>query len=417
VALVTVRRTRWVRSWLRRGSGVAWLGVLRVAWLGVLRVAWLGVLRVAWLGVLRVAWLGVLRVAWLGVVGVTWLRSVVWGRRGLVVAVDWLGRVVRRGSGLSSVVTGTVGSRGGLGRVDGVRRLVVLRLLWGAVAVVVRRSLGRVGWVLCGIGGLVRTSGPCARVVIVGLCDCDRLGVVVVDNRLGGLAVRRRRVDGHVLAGDGVNTGLSVCLDLIFGLAAVVEVLVLLRPLSALVLLDVDWLVLVTLVAETGAAVTGERVLAHVIVNNLMNQLVQLIPDAGRVLCCGGGSTVATDRGGVVSEGLFLVVDSDVFLVLCDGDRLLVVVVDHGRHILVVFPLVALLAAVSCGNTGRVGLVLSGDRDRRLSVSRRDHWGVGLGTVTSMSSISVGLSGCCGRSEDDSVLHCVGDGYSKLGIK
>jgi hypothetical protein len=97
---------------------------------------------------------------------------------------------------------------------------------------------------------------------LASLCSCGGLGGV-------GNGV----VDRHVLAGNSVDTKLLVCDH--FGLRRSVRVLVvILRPLSALVLLDVYRLLLLTLLVEAGSRVAGKSTRVELVVWDFLDPFV-----------------------------------------------------------------------------------------------------------------------------------------------
>ena len=187
--------------------------------------------------------------------------------------------------------------------------------------------------------------------------------------------------NGHILGGLSVDTGLRVGLD-ISSRSLVDSGGLVLRPLAILVLLDLVGLLVVTGLAEAGAAVAGEAVSTEVLVRNLVDLLLHLVPGLGAVLLViiavatsGVGLTILATRSGssgVVSDGGLGLVDGDGLLDVGDGDLLGVVVVDDSGDVLVLLPLFARLAIRASGAASGVGLVLRSNSHRLLAVTGSD---------------------------------------------
>ncbi|RII21561.1 hypothetical protein CUC08_Gglean000723 [Alternaria sp. MG1] len=229
---------------------------------------------------------------------------------------------------------------------------------------------------------------------------------------LGSLSwVGDRVVNSDILARDCVDTGLLVGGDLRLGSAVGVLVDVL-RPLSALVLLDVNGLLLLALLVETGAGVSGKCVRTKLVVWHLLDLLVQLVPATLSAVLVGnaGGRSVAACGSGGVGDSLLGMVDNDRLRSLGDCSVVVVVVLDHSRHVGVLIPLGAILTAVGRRNAGWVRLVLGGHSDRLLAIAW-DDGGVsdrlcGSARLDSRAGLhirtvsAVGLVGSCSGSED-----------------
>ena len=367
-----------------------------------------------------------------------WVRAVAVSTVGLAVSRDhW------RGSSLGLLILAGV-SLASRGDGDSLGRLVV-----DTGVVVLGSGVSDLGVVVVdgsrGLGDLVGTGG---RGVDGGVLD-DSLGHGLVTLNLGLVAsigssdvaslsgsdglsavgagltslggggslsrVVDRVIDYHVLAGDDVDARLLVNLDLWLGLAMGVDMFVL-GPLSTLVLLDVNGLLLVTLGVETRATVSGKSLGAKVLVWNLLNLLIKLVPAVSSAVLGGSasGSSIATSSSSRVSNGRLGVVDNDWLLSVGDSSVVVVVVLDDSGDVGVLSPLGTALVAISRSHTGWVRLVLGGHGDRLLAIAGNNGgvanggcgcaWldaGVSIGTIS-----AVGLVGCGGSSEDDSVLHC-----------
>jgi hypothetical protein len=165
------------------------------------------------------------------------------------------------------------------------------------------------------------------------------------------------------------------------------ESVVVLGPLATLVLLDLDGLLVLGLLSLGVSCVSGESVGAHVVVRDVVNLLVELVPSLGLGRVRVGTGTVAswlsvaTSGGGFgVREGGLGVVDGHILLGLGDGDLVAVDIGDDGRDRLVLRPL-----SVDVGGN-------------RLVLGSNSHWLLAVTGVDSGVSKLAGAGGLRSRS-------------------
>ena len=143
---------------------------------------------------------------------------------------------------------------------------------------------------------------------------------------------------------------------------------IVLRPLAVLVLLDLLGLLVITRLAKIRATKAEKAVSTEVLVLDLVDLLVHLVPSLGAVLLVVkaiaasriGLAILTTQSGnsGIVNDSDLGMVDSDGLLDVCHCNLLEVVIVDDTGDVLILVPLVAGLTVRASCAAGGVGLVL-----------------------------------------------------------